>query len=105
VLVACLFLCFARYSLCSRRDLHSFPTRRSSDLWAVPVRRAASRLGSESELSAINLGAYCFPTTIYETTSASSARFPCLNVRSRNQSPPWRTTLLWLPHQRNAWGH
>ena len=46
------------------------------------------RLGSESEVSAIVIGAYCFPTTINEATLASSARFPYRNVQSRNLSPP-----------------
>src|SRR5690606_29635248 len=44
--------------------------------------------GGESEVSALSVGTYFFPTTINETTSASSARFPCLNVRSRNRVTP-----------------
>src|SRR5204863_9266964 len=44
--------------------------------------------GGKYEVALRYLGAYCFPTTIFETTSASSARFSCLNVRSRNLSPP-----------------
>lgn len=53
--------------------------------------------GGESEVSALSVGAYWFPTTIYETTSASSARFPCRNVRSRNLSPPCRCYLPAIP--------
>ena len=44
----------------------------------------AARANSARLLSAL-IG---FQRPILETTSASSARFPCLHVRSRNQSPP-----------------
>src|SRR6266496_297825 len=44
--------------------------------------------GGESEVSAIGIGAYSFQRPIIESTLASSARFPCLHLRSRNQSPP-----------------
>ena len=47
-------------------------------------------LGSESEVSAIGIGAY-FVYVAFLTRSAtqSSARFSCIDDRSRNLSPPW----------------
>src|SRR5262245_54734614 len=58
--------------------------------WAEGLLRPTEWLlasGGESQLSAIKLGAYWFPTSINETALASSARFPCRNVQSRNLSP------------------
>ena len=39
-----------------------------------------------------------FQRPIIESTLASSARFPCLHVRSRNQSPPSRNNPISLAH-------
>src|SRR5437868_15248996 len=44
--IVCMFICFFFYSLGHHRDLHSFPTRRSSDLTSgVRVRRGRFRVG------------------------------------------------------------
>ncbi len=55
-------------------------------------------LGSESEIGAICIGAYFLCVAcLTRAATRTSARFSCIDVQSRNRSPPFGGALLSLP--------